>query len=91
MEDGIVFSLYETNNAAVIEYQSIDDYRGKNALKYIKKSRKLNDKQMVYIEAKMKEYGYEKMSTVTRSRLDVNIVGADYLKWFVDKCIELNL
>ena len=63
----------------------------KNALKYIKKSRKLNDKQLVYIEAKFKEHGYDKMSDVTRSRLDKTIIGNDYLKWFVDKCNELQL
>ena len=60
-------------------------------MKYIRKSRKLTDQQMKYIQGKMKEHGYEKMSSVTRSRLDVKITGAAYLKWFVDKCIELNL
>ena len=91
VDDSIVFSLYETKNTVFIEHQSVDDYRAKNALKYIKKSRKLTDRHMIYINGKMEEHGYEKMSAVTRSRLDVNIIGSDYLKWFVDKCTELNL
>jgi len=91
VDDRIVFSLYETRNTVFIEHQSVDDYRAKNALKYIKKSRRLTDQQMTYINGKMKEHGYEKMSAITRSRLDVKILGADYLKWFVDKCIALNL
>ena len=90
-DDTLTFSLYETKNTVFIEYPSADDYRSKNAIKYIKKSRKLNDKQLVYIEGKFKEHSYEKMSEVTRSRLDKNITGNDYLKWFVDKCNELQL
>ena len=90
-EDTLTFSLYETKNTVFVEYPSADDYRAKNALKYIKKSRKLNEKQLVYIVAKFKEHGYEKMSEVTRSRLDKAITGNDYLKWFVDKCNELKL
>jgi enolase len=90
-DDTLIFSLYETKNTVFIEYPSADDYRSKNALKYIKKSRKLNDKQLVYIEGKFKEHSYDKMSEVTRSRLDKNIIGNDYLKWFVDKCNELQL
>ncbi len=38
-----------------------------------------------------KNMGIQQMSEVTRSRLDKNITGNDYLKWFVDKCNELQL
>lgn len=90
-EDNIIFSLYETLNTVHIEHNTVDEYRTQNALKYIKKTRKMTDNEMVYVEGKFKEHGYEKMSLVSRSRLEKTIKGKDYLKWFVNRCIELNL
>lgn len=90
-DDNITFSLYETNNTVFVEYASNDEYRANNALKNIKKKRKLNDKQMIYIKGKFKEYGYEKMSEISKIRLSLDIIGDNYLKWFIDKCIECGL
>lgn len=90
-EDNIVFQLYETRNTVLVEYASNDEYKAQNALKYIRKTRKLDDKQMVYIDAKFKEHTYDKMSSLTTIKLSKKIIGMDYLKWFVDKCNELQL
>lgn len=91
LEDSINFSLYETKNTVFTEYPSNDEYKASNALKYIKKKRKLTDKHLVYIKAKFEEQGYEKINVITKSRLKADVIGDDYLKWFVDKCIELKL
>lgn len=90
-DDNITFSLYETNNTVFVEHASNDDYKASNAIKNIKKKRKLNEQQMVYIKGKFKEYGYEKMSEISKIRLSLAVVGDQYLKWFVDKCIENGL
>ncbi len=90
-EDSINFELYETKNTVFIGYSSNDEYRATNALKYIKKKRKLSEKHLVYIKAKFEEHGYEKINVITKSRLSAEVIGDDYLKWFVDRCIELNL
>lgn len=91
LDDSIDFSLYETNITIGIEYQSSDDYQAENALKYIKKKRKLDDNQMKYIKGKFVEHGYSKISIVTKSRCSASIIGDEYLKWFIDRCISENL
>lgn len=91
LDDNINFQLYETNNTIGVEYSTNENYQAENALKYIKKKRSLNDKQMVYIKGKFTEHGYTKMNIITKKRLDKNILGNDYLKWFVDICLENNL
>lgn len=90
-EENIIFSLYETKNTVLVEYSSNDEYKASNAIKYIKKRRKLEENHLTYIKKKFSEHGYEKMSVITGSRLDAKITGTEYLKWFIDKCIELNL
>lgn len=87
-DDNITFSLYETSNTVFVEHSSNDDYKASNAIKNIKKKRKLSDQQMVYIKGKFKEHGYEKMSEISKIRLSLTIMGDEYLKWFIDKCIE---
>lgn len=90
-DDNITFSLYETNNTVFVEYASNDEYKASNAIKNIKKKRKLSEQQMVYIKGKFKEHGYEKMSEISKIRLSLEVLGDDYLKWFVNKCIENGL
>ncbi|MGC5746830.1 hypothetical protein [Chryseobacterium sp. NFX27] len=90
-EENIIFSLYETKNTVLVEYTSNDEYKASNAIKYIKKRRKLEDNHLTFIKKKFSEHGYEKMSVITGSRLDAKIIGTEYLKWFIGKCLELNL
>lgn len=90
-DETIVFSLYETKNTVFVEYRSNDEYKANNALKYIKKKRKLDENHLQHIKKKFSEHGYEKMSEITGSRLNKDIVGNEYLKWFIGKCLELNL
>lgn len=91
LDDSINFSLYETNNTIGIEYPKNENYQAENALKYIKKKRKLSEQQLKYIKGKFEEHGYSKISVITTSRCKATIIGNDYLKWFVDKCIGANL
>ena len=90
-DENIVFSLYETKNTVLVEYSSNDEYKASNALKYIKKKRKLDEKQILIVKKKFNEHGYEKMSAITASRLNAEITGIEYLKWFINKCLEMGL
>ena len=74
-DDSINFTLYETNNTVFIEYASNDEYKAANALKYIKKKRKLDEKHLVFIKAKFKEHGYEKINVITKSRVSADVIG----------------
>lgn len=90
-ENNIIFELYETNNTILVEHASNDEYKASNALKYIKKKRKLDENHLVHIKKKFNEHGYEKMRVITASRLDPKILGTEYLKWFIEKCLEVGL
>jgi hypothetical protein len=52
-DENIVFSLYETKNTVLVEYSSNDEYKASNALKYIKKKRKLDEKQILIVKEKI--------------------------------------
>jgi len=91
LEDSINFQLYDTVNSVGIDYPTNDVYQASNAIKYIKKKRKLGDKELIYIKAKFEEHSYLKISAITKSRLKADIVGIDYLRWFIDECNRLGL
>lgn len=89
----INFELYETRNTIGIEVKDENNYKCKNALKHIKKTRKISEQQLAMIKRKFDLYGYEKMSIVTSSKGKENrgLIGDEYFKWFIGKCTENNL
>lgn len=90
-DDSIDFALYDTVNSIGVEFTSNDTYQASNALKYIKKNRKLTDHHLIYIKGKFEDHGYLKISQITKSRLKADVIGDDYLKWFVAECNRLGL
>ncbi len=91
LDDSINFALYDTKNTIGIEVVSNEEYQANNAIKYIKKNRKLNEYQIGIVKKSFSTYGYKKMSVITKIGVDKSIIGDEYLKWFVQECIKNNL
>ena len=87
----ITFSLFET--PLIIDDINItsDDYRLKNALKYIKKTRKLSASEYDLIKKIFDKNTYEQLQQITKINKSKNITGTEYAKWFMNECVKVNL
>lgn len=85
--DRVNFVLYNTNNSIVINNTTDEKYRGDNALKNIKKTRKISPEQYDVIKQRFEEIGYYKIQEITKKKLSREIVGDEYFKWFIDQCM----
>ena len=87
----ITFSLLET--PLIIDDINItsDDYRLKNALKYIKKTRKLSASEYDLIKKIFDKNTYEQLQQITKINKSKNITGTEYAKWFMNECVKVNL
>lgn len=89
----VSFELYATRNTIGIEVKDENSYKCKNALKHIKKTRKISEQQFGMIKRKFDQYGYQRMSIVTSSKgKEVRgLIGDEYFKWFIGKCTDNDL
>ena len=90
-EREVVFSLFETPLIIDDVNISSDDYRLRNALKYIKKTRKLGESEYALVKKVFDKNTYEKLQVITKANKSKDLVGTEYAKWFMSECLKANL
>ena len=61
------------------EFTSAEDLKIHRALKYLKKSRNLNEKNVRIIEKLYKVQGYDALASRIKRRIDKNLIGDEFI------------
>ncbi|RNA60506.1 replication initiation protein [Chryseobacterium nematophagum] len=76
------FVIYNTQNAVGFDskFPTLDELQIERALKYLKKQRTLTDQHLRIMKQLYEVRGYQELSKHLKRKIDINILGEDYIK-----------